>query len=78
MDVYNIAFDESQHRDVQARGVHTLDEHASPPHFEEWVIVSYVQWHPVALADATEAYVESMSSNVKFLIVENEHMTKEL
>lgn len=33
-DVYNIAFNESQHRVEQARRVHILDEHASPAHFE--------------------------------------------
>ncbi len=32
--VYNIAFDESQHRVVHARRVHTSDEYASPAHFD--------------------------------------------
>lgn len=38
-DVYNIAFDESQHRVVQRSRVHTPYENASPAHFEERVIV---------------------------------------
>lgn len=34
--------------------------------------------HPVALANATKAYVEATISIVRFLIAENEHMVKEL
>jgi len=42
------------------------------------VIVLDVQRHPGALGDATKDYVEAMSSSVRFLVAENEHMTKEL
>ena len=77
-DVYNIAFDESQHRVVQARRVHTPDEHASPTHVEEWVIVLDVRRHPTALIDATKSYSKTTSSSVKFLMKENERMVKEL
>lgn len=34
--------------------------------------------HPTALADATKVYAEATSSSVRFLIVENERMEKEL
>lgn len=47
-------------------------------HFEEWVIVSYVQIHPTSLTNDMEARVEATRSSVKFLIVENECMAKEL
>lgn len=56
--------------------MHTLDEHASPMHLEERVIVSDVQRHRAALADAKKAYAKNMSSSVRFLIVENEHTSK--
>ena len=74
--VYNIAFDDSQHRVVQACRAHTPNEHASPAHFEEWVIVSDVRRHPSSLANVTKAYVEATSSSVNFLIVGNERMAK--
>ena len=45
---------------------------------EEPVIMSYVWRHPVTLDDATKAYAEAMSLSVKFLIAENERMSKEL
>ena len=75
---YNIAFDESQHKVVQARRAHAPDEHASPAHFEERVIVSDVRIHPTALVDTTKAYIEATSSSVKFLIAKNDRMAKEM
>ena len=42
------------------------------------MIVSDVRKHPTTLDDATRAYAEATSSNVRFLIVENKKMTKEL
>ena len=42
------------------------------------MIVSGVCKHPTTLADATRAYAEATSSSVRFLIVENERMAKEL
>lgn len=56
----------------------TTDVCISLVQFEERVIVSDVHKHPTALADATKAYAEATSSSVIFLIVENEHMAKEL
>ena len=37
-----------------------------------------VHKHPIALANATGAYVEATGSSVRLLIVENEWMAKEL
>jgi len=76
--VYNIAFDESWHKVVQAHRVHTSDDHTSPVHFEEWVIMSDVWIHPTILDDAMKAYVEATRSRMNFLIVEHEHMAKDL
>lgn len=45
---------------------------------KEMVIVSDVKKNLVVMADATLAYVEATSSNVKFLLAENEHMEKNL
>lgn len=76
--MYNITFDESQYKFVQACRAHTPDEHASPAYLEERVIVSDVQKHPVASVDATNAYAKSTNSCVRLLIAENECMAKEL
>ena len=78
MDVYNLSFDESQQRIVQAWRKKLSDDHASPAHMEKMVIVSYVRRHPVALADASKAYEEATSSTVKFLLAENARMEKDL
>ena len=43
---------------------------------KERVIVPYVRKHTVAMADATMAYVGATSSNVKFMLEENEHIPK--
>lgn len=40
--------------------------------------MSDVHKHPSALVDATKTYFEPTSSSVRFLIVENERMAKEL
>lgn len=42
IEMYNIAFDESQGKVLQACRAHTPDVHASPAHLEERVIVSDV------------------------------------
>lgn len=39
MDMYNLSFDELQQRIIQARENHFLDDHASPTHMEERMIV---------------------------------------
>lgn len=76
--MHNIYFDESQHRVMQSRKVPTSDIHVSHVEFQERVIVSYVCKHPTTLVDATRAYAEATSSNVRFFIVENKRMAKEL
>ena len=42
------------------------------------MIISDVHKHPAALADATRAYAKATSLSVRFFIVENERMAKEL
>lgn len=59
--VYNIAFDESQHKVFQPRIAHIPNGHASPTNFKDWMIVSYVRRHSTSLADPTKAYAEAMS-----------------
>jgi len=76
--VYNKDFDVSQDKVVHACRVHIPNEHASLANFEERVIVSDVQRNPPSLVEATKAYAKAMSSSVKFLVAENEHMAKEL
>lgn len=44
----------------------------------ERVIVPDVKEHQVSLADATLAYVGATSSNVNFMLPENEQMAKNL
>jgi len=78
MDVYNLSFDESQQMIVQARIKHLLDDHASPKHIEERVIVSDVRRLLATLIDASKAYIEATSSIVKFLLAENDQMAKDL
>ena len=56
----------------------TLDVHAYPGKFEEFMIV-FDEWKcPVALANYTKSYAEDTSSSVHFLIVDNERIAKEL
>ena len=77
-EMHKIWFDESQHRVVKSHRVSTLDVHTSPAKFAEWLIVSDMRKHPIALADATRAYAKATSSSVHFLIAENRLMAKEL
>ena len=70
-EMHNISFDESQHRVVQSHKVSTPDDNTSPMQFEEWVIVSDMHKHPIALVDANRAYVEATISSIHFLIAEN-------
>lgn len=78
MDVYNLSFDESQQRIVHARRKKLLDDHTSPAHIEGRVIVPDVRRHPISISEALKAYVESIRLIVKFLIIENQRMTKDL
>lgn len=39
IDVYTIAFDESQHRSIQSHRACTPNQHASPMHLEKLVIM---------------------------------------
>lgn len=77
-DVYNISFDESQHKFVQSCRMSTLDDHTSPAQVEERVIVFDVRKHLATLADATRVYAKAIRSSVHFLIADNEWMDKEL
>lgn len=77
-EMHNKSFDESQYRVAQSCRVSNLDDHTPLMQFEEWVIMSNIRKHRVALADATRAYVEATISSVHFLIVENKWMAKEL
>jgi len=45
---------------------------------KERVIVSDVKKHLVSMVDATLGYAGAMSTNVKFLLAENEQMEKNL
>lgn len=76
--MHNISFDESQHRFVQSCTVSIVEDHTSPAQVEERVIVTDVRKHPAVVADVTRVYAKSTSSSVRFLIVENERMEKEL
>lgn len=55
-----------------------MDDQATPAFMKERVIVSDVRKHPVVTVDATKAYAEATSSNVKLLLVENDQREKEL
>lgn len=74
VDVQNIFFDKLQHRVVQSHRVPTLDIHVSPI----WVIVFDLRRHHIALTYATKAYTKATILSIRFLIVENECMAKEL
>lgn len=78
MDVYNLSFDELQRKIVQMWSNHFPANHMSPAFIKERVIVSDVRKHPTSMADATFSYAGATSSNVKFVLVENEQMTKNL
>lgn len=65
-------------RIVQAWINHFSDDHTSPVHMKERVIVSDVRKHLASMANANKAYVEAMSSNVKFLLVGNDKMEKDI
>ena len=77
-EMHNISFDESQHKVLQSRRLSTLDDNTSPAQLQERVTVSDMHKHLVALANATIAYTEAISSSVRLLIIENEQMAKEL
>lgn len=66
--MYNLSFDQSRHRIIQAHRRQLLDDHTSPTHIEERVIVSDVRRHLAAMAEDSQAYTEATSSIVKFLI----------
>jgi len=74
--MHNVSFDKSQHTIVQSRRVSTLDDHTSLAQCEEQMIMSDMHKHPVALVDATRAYVKATSLSVLFQIEENEWMAK--
>lgn len=75
-NVYKISFDESQHKVIHACRVHTQNEHASPVHIGEQVIVLDVRRNQIALDDAKKGYLEATISSVNFLITKNKLMTK--
>lgn len=78
MDVFNMLFDELSQRIVQAQRKHFSNDHVSPAFMKERVIMPDVRKHPVAMVDATMAYGRATSSNVKFLLAENEQIAKNL
>ena len=78
MDVYNLSFDKLQKRIVQVWRKHFLDDHTLPTFIKERVIVLDTRQHPTALAEAGLAYARETSSNVKFLLAENEKIANNL
>ena len=75
--MYNLSFDESQRRIVQAQRNHFVDDHTSLAHTEERVIILDVRRHPASMAKASKAYAKATSSIIKFLIAENDQMVKD-
>lgn len=57
---------------------HLTDDHASPTHIEERVIVADVRRHPTTIDNASKDYAKAISSTIKFLVEENDQMEKEL
>lgn len=55
-----------------------MDDHTSPAHIEERVIVLDVRRHPVVMVEDFKAYAEATSSTVKFMIAKNDQMVKDL
>jgi len=55
-----------------------LDDHTSPTFIKERVIVSDTRNHPTALDEAILSYGGEKSSNVKYLMDENEKLAKNL
>jgi len=78
VEMHDNSFDESQDRFVHPNRVPTAKDQTSPAQVEKQVIVADVHKDPVALANATRVYAEAIKSSVRFLIVVNERMVKEL
>ena len=55
-----------------------MNDHTSPTFIKERVIVLDTRKHPTTLTKAILAYAGATSSNVKFLLVENQQMEKNL
>jgi len=77
MGVYNLEFDESWKRILQARRKNLSNDHTLPTHIEERVIVPDLRRRPISMIKASKAYAEATSSMVKFLIAENDLMEKD-
>ena len=76
--MYNLSLDKSQHNILHARRKKLSDDHTSPTHTKERVIVPDVRRHLFSMVEASKAYAEATSSMVKFSIVENDQMEKDL
>ena len=78
MYVYNLSLDEWKNNIVHAWRDNFPNDHASSTFMKERVIVLDVRMNLVTIVDATLAYARAMSSNVKFLLAENEKIAKNL
>jgi len=60
------------------RRKHFSDDYTSPTFIKEMVIVSDTKKYPTSLVEASLTYAGATSSNVKFMLAENEKMAKNL
>lgn len=67
-----------QNNIVQIQRNNFPDDHTSLAFIMEWVIMSETRKHPASLVEDILAYARETSSNVKYLMFENEQLEKNM
>jgi len=66
--MHNLSFNELHHRVLLSHKVSSLDDHKSPAHFEEWVIVSDTHKNPTFFVDAIDYMLKPLGRRTSYKI----------